>query len=68
MNNVSLSVLLIISSALIGNFVIYGLARRKISGVFYFCLLMTAMIFHCVGYAFELLSDTVLFLIQLPMR
>ncbi len=59
MNNVSLSVLLIISSALIGNFVIYGLARRKIPGVFYFCLLMTAMIFHCVGYAFELLSDTV---------
>lgn len=29
MNNVSMSVLLIISSALIGNFVIYGLARRK---------------------------------------
>jgi len=36
MNNVSMSVLLIISSALIGNFVIYGLARRKIPGVFYF--------------------------------
>ena len=59
MNNVSLSVLLIISSALIGNFVIYGLARRKTPGVYYFCLLMTAMIFHSVGYAFELLSDTV---------
>ncbi|MDF2889190.1 MAG: diguanylate cyclase [Lacrimispora sp.] len=58
MNNISLSVLLIISSALIGNFVIYGLARRRIPGVRYFCLLMIAMIFHCVGYAFELLSDT----------
>ncbi|MDK2967887.1 histidine kinase N-terminal 7TM domain-containing protein [Lacrimispora sp.] len=59
MNNVLLSILLIISSALIGNFVIYGLARRKTPGVYYFCLLMTAMIFHSVGYAFELLSDTV---------
>ncbi len=58
MNNVSLSVLLIISSALIGNFVIYGLARRRTPGVYYFCLLMTAMIFHSVGYAFELLSDS----------
>ena len=46
MNNVSMSVLLIISSALIGNFVIYGMARRRIPGVFYFCLLMTAMILH----------------------
>jgi diguanylate cyclase (GGDEF)-like protein len=59
MNNVSLSVLLIISSALIGNFVIYGLARRRTPGIYYFCLLMTAMIFHSVGYAFELLSDSV---------
>ena len=59
MNNVFLSVLLIISSALIGNFVIYGLARRKTPGVYYFCLLMMAMMFHSVGYAFELLSDTV---------
>ncbi|WP_124065438.1 histidine kinase N-terminal 7TM domain-containing protein [Clostridium sp. E02] len=58
MNNVMLSVLLIISSTLIGNFVIYGLASRRTPGIYYFCLLMAAMIFHSVGYAFELLSVT----------
>lgn len=58
MDNVMLSALLIISSVLIGNFVIYGLARRRTPGVYYFCLLMAAMIFHSVGYAFELLSHT----------
>ena len=59
MSNVWLSVLLVVSSAMIGNLVIYGWGRRRTPGVFYFCLLMMAMIFHSLGYAFELLSDTV---------
>lgn len=59
MSNVWLSVLLVVSSAMIGNLVIYGWGRRRTPGVFYFCLLMMAMILHSFGYAFELLSDTV---------
>lgn len=58
MNNVLLSILLIISSALLGNLVLYGIRKKEIPGVFFFSLLMTAMIIHSVGYAFELLSDT----------
>ncbi len=58
MINVLLSILLIISSTLLGNLVLYGIRKKKIPGVFFFSLLMTAMIIHSVGYAFELLSNT----------
>ena len=58
MNNVLLSILLIISSTLLGNLVLYGIRKKEIPGVFFFSLLMMAMIIHSVGYAFELLSVT----------
>jgi diguanylate cyclase (GGDEF) domain len=58
MNNVILSSLLILSSILLSNLVLYGFGRKRIPGVFVFSLLMLAMIIHSVGYALELLSGT----------
>lgn len=59
MNNVFLSVSLIISAILMGNLVIYGISRRDVPGMLCFSLLLTAMVLHSVGYAFELLSTSV---------
>lgn len=57
-NNVLLSSLLILSSIMLSNLVLYGMRRREIPGVFVFSILMLAMIIHSVGYALELLSNT----------
>jgi diguanylate cyclase (GGDEF)-like protein len=57
-NNIILSSLLIISSTLLGNLVLYGIRKRKVPGVFIFSILMLAMAIHSAGYAFELLSES----------
>ncbi|QOX61967.1 diguanylate cyclase [Anoxybacterium hadale] len=58
MNNVILSSLLFVSSTLLCILVFYGIRRREIQGVFYFSILMGVMIIHSVGYACELLSNS----------
>lgn len=59
MNRVLLSSLLIVSSILLSNLALYGIRKRKVPGAFAFSVLMMAMVVHSVGYAFELLSNTV---------
>lgn len=59
MYNVWLSCLLILSSVLLSNLVFYGIRKRKVAGILFFTILMIAMIIHSLGYAFELLSNTV---------
>ncbi|KDR96332.1 diguanylate cyclase (GGDEF) domain-containing protein [Peptoclostridium litorale DSM 5388] len=59
MKNALLSCILTISSILIANMAIYAMRRRKVPGAFAFSLLLFAISFHSLGYAFELLSDTV---------
>lgn len=59
MNKALLSILLIISSLLLSNLALYGIRRKKVPGALAFSILLTAMIVHSLGYAFELLSDTI---------
>jgi diguanylate cyclase (GGDEF) domain len=49
---------LIVSASLLGALVFYTLKYRNAPGVLWFSLLMTAMMVHTIGYAFELHSDT----------
>lgn len=58
MTNILLSSLLILSSILLGNLVLYGFRKRKVPGVLEFSFLMLAMIIHSLGYALELLSGS----------
>lgn len=58
MNNVLLSSLLILSAILLSNLVIYGIRKRTVPGVFFFSVLMMAMVIHSVGYAFELIGNS----------
>lgn len=58
MNNVILSSILFVSSTLLSILVFYGIRRREVQGVFYFSILMGVMIIHSVGYACELLSNS----------
>ncbi|QZY56917.1 histidine kinase N-terminal 7TM domain-containing diguanylate cyclase [Crassaminicella profunda] len=59
MNKVLLSIVLIISSILLSNLALYGIRRKTVPGAFAFSILLIGMIFHSLGYAFELLSNTV---------
>ncbi|MCT4620385.1 MAG: diguanylate cyclase [Marinisporobacter sp.] len=59
MNKVLLSIVLIISSILLSNLVLYGIRRKKVPGAFAFSILLIGMILHSLGYVFELLSNTV---------
>ena len=59
LNHIFLSSLLIISAILLSNLVIYGIRKRTIPGVFFFSILMLAMVIHTMGYAFELLGGSV---------
>jgi len=55
-SNIFLSSLLIFSSVMLGNLVLYGIRKRKTPGVLEFSCLMLAMIIHSLGYSLELLS------------
>ncbi len=57
MNNIILSTILILSAILLINLSIYGFKRNKVSGALPFSLVMVAMAFHSIGYAFELLCN-----------
>lgn len=54
-----ISSLLILSSIFLFSLVIYGFRKRSISGAIEFSLVAIAMSIHSLGYAFELLSETI---------
>lgn len=58
MNHILLSTLLIFSSIILCNLIIYGIRKRNLAGILMFSALMMAMVIHSLGYALELMGTT----------
>lgn len=58
MRAVTLSGILLVSAIALFVLALFSLYRRRMTGAWYFSLLLFAMVIHSVGYAFELMSPT----------